>query len=198
MGIETAALIVAGVAAGATAYNTYQTNKKTERATVAGIEAQRKREEQADANVQQTLAGLKGSGPEAEKAAAMDAYLSTARAGAPNANAGLTLAGAAGDRFAEDSEAASKGIMADALSKGALTASIDSARQQRVREGVDFANLGERLGAVKRGAASDNFLSDLRMKRAAQRDPWLDAIGSAGSAYASSGGSLPSFGPGVI
>jgi hypothetical protein len=190
MGIETAGLIIAGIAAGASAYNTYETNKQAEAATVQAIESQRKREGETANQIGQTVAGLRASSPEAEKQANIGQYLTTVREGQAGAEQGLQAAGAVSDRFTTGAAGAASDIASTAATRAGQLGAIDAATQQRQREGIDFGNLGLALSGAGRRAGSDAFLSDLKIKKASQRDPWIDALASAGKGYAASGGGM--------
>jgi hypothetical protein len=51
-----------------------------------------------------------------------------------------------------------------------------------------FNRLGTDMGLLQHAIGSDAYLSKLRMQRASQGDPWLEALGSLAQGYGEGGG----------
>lgn len=185
MGAEAAwvPLVVSAIGAGATAYNTYRTGKDQDRQLALGIQQQQARQREADALVRAQLEKTGQSNPDAERSAAMQDYLAQIRRAQGQAEGGLGVMGNISGRYGEDATAAGQAIEDYATGTADIFSRIDAPIRQREREGLEFSRLGSDIGTIGMLSDSDRYLMELRMRRAAQRNPWLDAFGQAAMGY---------------
>lgn len=188
MGAEVAALAIAAIGAGASYYNTTQTANNQDQALAQQVQDQQRRQREADALVQAQLQRTGASNPNEERATAMQEYLTQIQRAQGNAEGGLAGAGAVSDRFTSDAGAAGKAISDYATGTADIYSRIDAPLRQREREGIEFSRLGSDIGTVGMLAGSDDYLSRLRLQRASQRNPWIDAFAQAAQSYGSAAG----------
>lgn len=186
------ALALAAASAGAQYYNTTQTNKRTDNALAGQIRNQGEKQKQADAKVNEEVASLQKSRSEESRVKSLDSYMDTLRKGRGKLEAGLTP-NIGSDAFRADSAAAAQGVEDFAGDRAGLMARIDAPTMQRQQEAFGYGNLGTDLNLISREASGQNFLDELRVKRASQRNAGLDALsaflgGAAGGMAGGAGG----------
>lgn len=169
-------------AAAANQYNTNQVAKKQDSQAAIGIMEQGRRQKQADAKVNDEVQKLKTSDASDERATRLQDYMTTLARGKQSAQAGLTpdIGGAA---FKADSAQAATAVQDKAASTAGLMARIDAPGMQRQGEGFDYGNLATDLDLIKRQAAGEDFLNQLRI-RAIRRNPYIDLAAATASGYA--------------
>lgn len=190
MGAAAVPLIMAGVSAGANYYNTQQTTKRQDNELARQIMAQGQRQQAADKLVNDQVLRQSQSNPAEAQRKSLDEYLTQLQRTQGNATSGLRQAGAVSDRFGEDASAAGGDIAASGQQTAGILSRIDAPKMQRQEEGIQFGRLASDLDRVRAQSASDAYLGDLRLK-SIRRNPWLDALATGASAFASgySGGS---------
>jgi len=196
VGAAAVPLILTAVGTGAQMYNTAQTEKKTRKALDQQLASQRERDAQGDAIVRDVISKTSASSPDEPRAQAMDLYRKAIASGQPNATQGLNQVGNVSDRYAEASQDAANDILGAANVRANQLANIDAPLSQRMTEGIRFGRAGSDIGLLVDAAKGDSYIHDLRLKRAATRDPWLDAFGSLAQGYGQgmAGGSSPMIG----
>lgn len=181
------ALGLAAAAAGANYYNTQKTAERQDEAAGMAIRNQSKKQAQADAEVSKLVDQVGQSNPQDALTAQTDQYLSQLQrnAGDTGLNKGP---GGFSDEYRKDTAEASQGLGDFGNKMAGLLARIDAPKYQRQNEGVLFNDAISALGGVKRDAAGQAFLDNLKMK-SIRRDPYLDAFSSfAGGASKSAAG----------
>ena len=179
-------LTVAGTAA--QQYNANQIEERQNKQAQRDLQQQAARDREAEVLLNNTIGQVGASSPEQAKAAAMDQYLQSARRAQDTATSGFNQPGAVSDRYRTETEAAGAKVLSDAVTRGGQLAGIDAPMFQRQNEGVVFNRLGTDMGLLQHAIGSDAYLSKLRMQRASQGDPWLEALGSLAQGYGEGGG----------
>lgn len=166
-------------------YNQAQTAKKQDRAALAGLQEQRKFQEQANARMNQQLQELETSSPEDERNTLQSQIRQQLRAKQAQGLAGINATGGGDDVTMYAGQAAPTAVeYGDFI--GGNVAAIDSPLYQRQKEGFERADVGSKLDTLRRHSAQEDALT--RMKIAGIRDnPWLSLLSSGLSAYGTSG-----------
>lgn len=179
------ALALAAASAGANYYNTTKTASRQDAALADSIRNQSAKQKEADAKVNAEVTNLEGSSSADEQAKRLSQYMDTLRTSRGKLQAGLTPAvGSAA--FKADAAGDANDVLQYSGDTAGLLSRMDAANLQRQGEGFGYGNLATDLGLIQRGAQGQNFLDELRIKRAGRRSPWLDAL-SAGLSGAASG-----------
>lgn len=177
--------------------NTKKTQRRTDNALFEQIRNQGLKQREADAKVNNQIQELEGSTSKDEKAGRLDDYMQTLRANRGRVEAGLTPT-IGSDVFRADAANDAADVMAHAGQSANLLSRIDAAGLQRQGEAFGYGNLATDLSLIGREAQGQNWLDELRVKRAARRNAGQDALAAilsgAGSAVGSysGGGSMPS------
>lgn len=192
MGAETlAGLAIAAIGAGTQAYAQDRTAKKATRATLDNIRTSNQKQRRADEAVAAEVAAMGASNPEAERAAATDAYLQQLRTHQASARGSSGATGGASDRFGADVADAERELELRGRQQADMLGRIAAPTRQRQNEAVNFNRLATDLGMIQREAQGDAFLNQLRMSQI-RANPWVMAAGQAlqgaGTAYAAGGG----------
>ena len=180
------ALIIVGAAV--TTYNTIETQNRQDEQAVAGIQQQTKRQREADAQVDKTVAGLEQSSAQDARREALKSYTAALDANKRSSTVGLPD-GVGSDAFKSASAAANDDVRQYGRTNAGLMATIEGAGTQRRNEGFAYGQLGTDLALTTRKAAGDDFINSLKLQ-GIQRNPWLDFAGGAmsGAGGAMSGG----------
>lgn len=190
-GATTTAILLALAAAGTQAYNTNQTNKRTDQEAAAGLRRQNEKQRKADTVVDKLIKDTGASTPEGEKNSAMAQFQKALAASSGMTNSGLGGIAGASDKFNADQQQAAAGVSQYGNEVADRLARIDAPRYQRQREGNLREDAGTDIGIIKRESAGEDFLNKLKLQ-GIRRNPWLDAAATAMSSYAGS-----SFGAGA-
>lgn len=174
---------LAALAGGASYYNTSNTARKQDQAATQGIQQQAKRQQQADQQVSEELDQLATSNAEDERQASMDQYLTQLRRTRSAANNATPQVAGASQRYTQDVTDRAAQSDATATRVADLMSRINAPAYQRLNEGQNSAQLASDINQIKRSSEGDDFITQLRVK-SISRNPWLDALSSAGSAYA--------------
>lgn len=171
--------------------NTRRTARNTDNALADQIRNQSVKQREADAKVNETVGELEGSTAADERTKRLDDYMQTLRTSKGGLESGLTPAiGSAA--FRADAAGDAQDVQKYAGDTAGLMARIDSAGLQRQGEAFSYGKLGTDLGLIGREARGRNWLDDLRVRRASQRNAGMDALSAllsgAGSAVASGSG----------
>jgi len=157
--------------------NTRQTARRQDRELAAGIRKQGEIGKESAGQVQEEIASLAASNPEAEKAEAIEGFMNTLRA-----NQDLTTEAAGGgvfgasDRFAEDVSGAQAGVGARAGGRAELLSKIDAPGRQRSREAVGRGQLASDIRGFQDRSETEDFMARLRASE--QRNNPLIDIGA--------------------
>jgi TolA-binding protein len=184
----------AATAGGVSMYNTNKTLHRQDQQAAQGIRQQSKRQQEANAKVNELIQKTKGSNAEGDKTAALQQYMQQLGVSRGGAEAGLGDVSGASGAFANATNDARSGVADYGSQVAGLMSRIDAPMRQRDRENDWRNNFSSDIERIKRFSAGDDFLNKLKLNKI-QRNPWLDVassvIGAAGSGLASgySGGS---------
>jgi hypothetical protein len=180
-------------AGGAVSYNeTKRVQHNADDALSDQIRNQARKQGEADKKVNDQVKTLEGSTAADERAKRLSDYMQTLRARKGNLQSGLTPA-IGSSVFRADAANDAGDVMQYAGDTAGLMSRIDAAGLQRQGEAFGYGNLSTDLSLIGREAQGQNWLDELRVKRAAQRNAGTDALaaflGGAGKAVGSSGSS---------
>lgn len=188
--ITTAMIIAAATSAaagGVSVYNTKKTAHRQDQQMAEGVRQQSKRQQEANAKVNELIQKTKGSNAEGDKTAALQQYMQQLGVSRGGAEAGLGDVSGASGAFANATNDARSGVADYGSQVAGLMSRIDAPMRQRDRENDWRNNFGSELDRIKRFSAGDDFLNNLKLNNI-KRNPWLDVassvIGAAGSAAA--------------
>lgn len=169
------ALAVAGTAL--QQQETERVARKQDQATAQSLLSQSRRQQDADAKVNEQIAQTEASTAEDARAEALNQYMGQLRRGRPQAVAGLesTLGGEA---FQADASAARAGADAAAQTTAGLMSRIDAPQRQRQDEAFGYGRLATDIDMLSREAAGQNFVDQMRI-RAIRRRPEIDLLSGA-------------------
>lgn len=188
MGATALAIGLTLASTAASAYNTQRTAKKQDQSAAQAIRNQAEQQRKADARVAQELAKAEGSTSAGEKKMTLEQYVQQLARNQKATEGSLNMTGleALPGAFKEGAEQA-KGEVGDYASRTAeLMSRIDAPAYQRQREQFGYGGLGVDIGLIRRNAAGQGFIDDLRM-RAIRRNPWIDAFSAAAGGAATAG-----------
>ncbi len=174
-------------ALGAKAINTRQTARRQDRALALGITKQGEIGKESAGRVQEEIASLAASDPEAEKAEAIKGFMDTLAA-----NKDLTTEAVGGDvfgaseRFAEDVSGAEAGVGARAGGRAELLSKIDAPGRQRSREAVGRGQLASDVRGFADRSEMEHFMSTLRASEQ-RNNPLIDVLADITSGVATGG-----------
>jgi hypothetical protein len=170
-------LILAATGTGVGAINQQGAMRKQDRSAARGVREQAEFQRQANARMQQELAGLQQSGPQPEQAQSMDAYMNALRAAQPGVEAGFQAPGTVNPRFAElvSGQRQDMGGIAGGTARDMSV--MDAAMLQRLREGQSQNRAVSDLGRIGGDAAGADYLNRLRTA-SIRPNPWVGAAGS--------------------
>lgn len=143
--------------------NTNQTMRRKDRELARGITKQGEIGRESAGQVNEEIANLAASNPEAEKAEAIAGFMNTLRA-----NQDLTTEAVGGDvfgasdRFAEDVSGAQTGVSARAGGRADLLSKIDAPGRQRTREAVGRGQLASDIRGLQDRSQMEDFMARLR------------------------------------
>lgn len=177
-------LAIAAVSAGAQYYNTQQTAHKQDNALAEQIRNQAAQQREADARVTKTVQDTAASNPDAARDSVLDQYMQQMRRHQTAATGNLNTPVGASQAFKQDAANAALGVQNYGSQFADLMSRIDAPALQRQQEAFNFGNLSTDLAGIKRNAAGQDFLDELRL-RSIRRNPWIDAASQMGMAYAS-------------
>jgi len=172
---------------GAKAINTRQTARRQDRELAAGIRKQGEIGKESAGRVQEEIASLAESNPEAEKAEAIKGFINTLQA-----NKDLTAEAQGGDvfgasdRFAEDVSGSLAGVGERATGRAGLLSKIDAPSRQRTREAVGRGQLAADVRGFADRSDMEDFLA--RLKASEQRNnPIVDILADVAGGVATGG-----------
>lgn len=182
------ALALAAAAAGTSYYNTQQTTKRQNQATIESIKNQRGIQDEANAKVQRVLSDVEASSPTGERERAAGEYLKQVQLAQQVARQGLSQRGLS-DEYDEGAAQAGDKAQDYATMIGGLMSRIDAPTNQRTREGFTFGDLSTDVGLTQAKSRGQQWVDALKLK-GIRRNPYLDAAAAAmngASSYAGSG-----------
>lgn len=184
-------LALAAAAAGTQYYNTQHTLQQQDNAAAAQLRQQGKRQQEADAKVNELIQKTASSNPDSEKADILGKYMQQMQANGGNATQGLGQVGKVSDAYTTAANNAALGIGDYGKHVAGLLSRIDAPVAQRRGEAIDAANFESDINRIKRFSAGDDFLAKLKYDRI-RRNPYLDLaaglMGGASSAMGSGAG----------
>lgn len=167
-------------------YNTAQTEKKRNRATVASIQEQQRNQREANKATQENLDKLAQSTPEDEYQGRANDIRTQLRQKQAMALAGIQNTGG-GEAVTEMAAAARPQAVGYGDDINRWISGIDAPMLQRQGEAWDRQNVENRLNRLRRDSAQEDAL--LRLKLAGIREnPWLNILSQGLSAYAGAKG----------
>jgi hypothetical protein len=179
-------MVLAGIAAAASAYNTDQTAKHADHVAADGIRRNSALQEDTNKRLNKTISDARKSTPDDERKTAQAQYLQTVRSQLGQANSGLAAKGLSSqfDQLAGQ-EAGQTKDFGDTLS--GLMARMDAPVLQRQREGNTYGNLGMDMTRIGSDMSGNDFLTRLRASNV-RRNPWIDLAASSINGAASNYG----------
>jgi hypothetical protein len=180
------ATIVAAVGAIASYANQRSVAKKQDNVAAAGIRAQAENQRRANAKLNKALDDTAQSNPDGIRQSTQDAYLQQIQRARSQAHAGLQQRGISEqyDAMAGDAQGDAEAYAGNVAS---LLSRIDAGTLQRQQEGNTRVALGTEFDVEDGNVRGDAFLNGLLMQ-GVRRNPYLDAISGAASAYGKYGG----------
>lgn len=169
-------LALAAAGAGAQYYNTTRTEKRQDNQLAENIRGQARRQEEADAKVNEEVRKLEQSNAADERAGRLQQYFQTIGRNRRDVQGGITP-GIGGAQFQGDADKAAAALDAYGGGQAALASRIDAPLVQRQGEGFSYGNLATDLSRIGREVAGQAFVDQVKLNRI-RRDPWLDAAGS--------------------
>lgn len=164
---------LAAASAGTQYYNTQKTAKRADSALAEQIRNQGRKQREADAKVNERVTDLEGSTSADERAQRLGDYMQNLRANRGKVEAGLTP-NIGSSAFRDDAAQDAADVMAHAGQSADLLSRIDAAGLQRQGEAFGYGNLATGLSLIGREARGQNWLDELRLRRASQRNAGLD------------------------
>ena len=164
---------IAAVGAGAGAYADNRAAKRAEDISQRGIQKQSLRQREADQRVNDSLSGLEASSPDAARQESLDGFLKMLRANKGQAGGASTVGG---DRFKEDTNAASAAIKNYGGQRADNLSRITAPGTQRVNENVAVNRTNSDIEGIARNARADAWLNQLKLQ-SVRADPWIKAGG---------------------
>ena len=182
-------LALAAAAAGTQYYNTQKTAQRQDDAMAAQLRQQGKRQQDADAKVNELIAKTAASNPDAEKNDILGKYMQQMQVTGGNATNGLAQVGATSDAYKQSANNAALGIGDYGKHVAGLLSRMDAPAMQRNDERLDAARFESDLNRIKRFSAGDDFLAKLKYDQI-RRNPYLDLASGlmSGAAGAMGGG----------
>jgi hypothetical protein len=169
-------LALAAAGAGAQYVNTTRTEERQDRQLAESIRGQARRQEEADAKVNEEVRKLEQSNAADERAGRLQQYFQTIGRNRRDVQGGITP-GIGGAEFQGDAAKAAAALDAYGGGQAALASRIDAPLVQRQGEGFSYGNLATDLSRIGREVAGQAFVDQVKLNRI-RRDPWLDAAGS--------------------
>jgi len=167
--------VIAAAGAGVQYYNTERTADRQDKQLAESIRGQARRQEEADARVNEEVRKLQQSTAADERAARLDQYLGTLVRNRRDAQGGITP-GIGSGQFQGDAERAAAALDSYGGDQASLAARIDAPLVQRQGEGFAYGNLATDLSRIGREVAGQEFIDRVKLN-AIRRNPWLDAAG---------------------
>lgn len=192
-------LILSGLSAGMSAYNTQKTAKREDQALAESIRNQASKQKEADARTLKEVSAMEGSTSRDEEAKRTDQYATQLRRNRANMQGVNLMPGVGGATFTADAAKAMQGVDQYAGQTAGLMAQADAPGMQRQDEAFGFGKLATDIGLLQRESRGQAYIDELR-RRSIRRNPWLDMAagltGAAGGAMAGGGGVGSLFGLG--
>lgn len=199
-------LVMAAVAGGTTYVNEKNTAKRQDNQLAANLRQQGQLQQDANKKTGDLIQKTAASNDTGAKSSLLQDFMTQMQQKQGNATRPLDQVGNVSGAFTQAANDATLGVSQYGSKNAGLLSSIDAPNLQRRAEATDLSRFGTDLGQIKRQSAADQFLSQMRLQ-GIRRNPWLSAVSSASSAYASAydgaaaggdGFDGLGFGPGVI
>jgi len=173
-------------ALGAKTINTRQTARRQDRELAAGIRKQGEIGRESAGRVQEEIASLAESNPEAEKAEAIKGFMNTLQANKDLTSEAVPGVPGASKRFAEDVSGALSGVGARAGGRAELLSKIDAPGRQRTREAVGRGQLAADVRGFQDRSQTEDFMARLRASEQ-RNNPIVDILADLTSGVATAG-----------
>lgn len=156
-------LLLTAIGAGTSAVNTGISNRRRDRTAAEGIRVQGETQAEANRRVNERVADIAQSTPEAERTASLEGFLDTLR------NASTTTGGEAdplalgGQRFAERVEGGEAVTRKRGVESADILSRIDAPLRQRAREQGRVGDTALQLSELGRQSQAQDFITQLRV-----------------------------------
>ncbi len=156
-------LILTAVGGTTSAVNTGISNRRRDRTAAEGIRQQGETQAEANRRVNERVADIAQSTPEAERTASLEGFLDTLRSSSKTTGGDVDPLALGGSRFAErvgsgEAETRRRGVeTSDILSR------IDSPLRQRTREAGRVGDTALELDELGRQSQAQSFINQLRV-----------------------------------
>lgn len=163
--------------------------RKQDETLAHGLLQQSRKQQAADAKVNEQLQRVEGSTAGDERTKRMDQYMQTLRVGKKKTEAGMAPT-IGSDAFRADTAKAAGDVNQYATNVADLMARIDAPTLQRQNEGFEYGRLATDLGLIGRESAGERYINELRLRQIRRR-PEVDlaaGVMSAAGGMAGGGG----------
>lgn len=167
-------LTVGGEALGA--YNKYSAGRKQDRTLAAQIKRRAASQRGIDARLLADIGQIRDTSPEAERAQAMNDFVSQLRAA--RATSPVARAGQLGEREAAELGELEAGLGQFAGRETDISARIAAPLRMRQNQERSLGRTQTDIRALRRKIEADDFLGQFLVARAGQPNPWLDLLAS--------------------
>lgn len=166
--------------------------RKQDEQMTQGLLAQSRKQQAADAKVNEQLQRMEGSSSADERTKRLDQYMTTLKRGKAKADGG-NLPSIGSEAFKTDSANAQREAASYAGNTAGLMARMDAPTLQRQAEGFEYGRLATDLGLIGRESAGERYINELRMRQIRRR-PEVDLaaglLSSAGGMKMGGGGGM--------
>lgn len=180
-------LVIAGISAGASAYNTQRTARRQDQELARGIRTQSAKQRQADALVGEQVKKLEGSRSDDERRKSLASFTEQLARNKKQSEGGLmTPQGVGSQAFQQGQQQARQDVGAYGGQQAGLMARMEAPTYQRMGEGFDRGYLATDINRIGSESRGEDYLTELRT-RAIRRNPWIDAAAQIGMSYGMAG-----------
>ena len=180
-------LVMAAVGAGASVYNTRQTERRQDNALAQQIRNQSARQREADAKAAELVRREAGSNDTDERASSLAKFTDAIQKARGNAERPLETVAAVSDAYKKAGSDSALGMTSTAGNFADLVSRIDAPMQQRQNDDLARGRYATDIDMIRRFASGDDYLDQMRLRNI-RRNPWIDAGASVASGYAGSYG----------
>lgn len=180
MGLSTAALLMLGTSAlagGANYINQRNTQRDRNNLLLSAEQTNRKLQNQADTKTSHLISQIAGSTPNAEQANYEQTLKQVLSGNQSGGQSPLVQPGAVSGAYQGQAAQTGQGIRDYGNTQAALDAAMAAPGLQRRNEGFDMNRTRQQLSVLGEQAASNDFLTRLRLE-GIQPNPWIAALGS--------------------
>lgn len=179
------------VSAGSNYIDARNQRRKSDNIALDSMRQNSERQKRADAVNSQLAADIGKSTNVAEKGKRLTDYMAQLQGGRGDAMSGVGQIAGASSAYAADAAKAALGIEGYGQDYAGLMSTLDSAGDQRRREGRSMTDAATNIGLIGREQEGADRVTQLRLK-GVRSNPWLQALSAVaqGAAMASAGGAF--------